>query len=543
MRSRDGVLALAALLLMVAIVIVPGFFDLPPVDRDEARFAQASHQILQSGDWIDLRIQESPRYEKPVGIYWLQALTVRALDAPGQIWAYRAVSAAAALIAVALTVAIAGLMLPRRGALLAGAMLGTSLLLGGEAHLAKTDAALLAASLAGLWVLARLQMRGTASRSEAALFWIAMAAAVLIKGPLGPMLAGFVALGIAVQRRSVAVLRDLRPLWGVPLFLALAAPWFIAITLVSDGAFWARSLGRDMAGKIAEGVESHGAPPGTYLAAFWLTFWPGSALAVAALAARGTQLWRGGRAFLASPQGAFLMAWILPWWGIFEAVPTKLLHYTLPTYPALAILIAIGLEGAQPRRAALWLAGAVGLAVPLFLALALWSGAARIGLSPGWTLPAGLALAGAGMAGVIGALAAGTRRGLIPALGVAGLGMATMVFATLATMPGLWPSVRIAQAWQALRTGSPGCAGAPLYVAGYSEPSLIFLTEGAVRLVSLEEAARALATPGCKLVAMPVDAASGAALPAPDMRPDMRVEGFSLGAGRRVALSLHRRAP
>ena len=58
---RNGI-ALFALLLAVGVLIFPGFFTLPPVDRDEARFAQASAQMIASGDLIDLRIQDRPRY-------------------------------------------------------------------------------------------------------------------------------------------------------------------------------------------------------------------------------------------------------------------------------------------------------------------------------------------------------------------------------------------------------------------------------------------------------------------------------------------------
>src|SRR2546421_12398389 len=67
--------ARAAIVLIVAALlnILPGFFAIPPVDRDEARFAQATKQMVESGDYIDIRFQDDVRYKKPVGIYWLQA--------------------------------------------------------------------------------------------------------------------------------------------------------------------------------------------------------------------------------------------------------------------------------------------------------------------------------------------------------------------------------------------------------------------------------------------------------------------------------------
>ena len=64
---------IAALVGLSLITFLPGFFSLPILDRDEARFVQTSAQMVQSGDIIDLRLGDSPRYNKPVGIYWLQA--------------------------------------------------------------------------------------------------------------------------------------------------------------------------------------------------------------------------------------------------------------------------------------------------------------------------------------------------------------------------------------------------------------------------------------------------------------------------------------
>ena len=59
--------------LFALVMFLPGFFTVPPIDRDETRFAQASRQMVESGDLIDIRLGEGTRYKKPVGIYWLQS--------------------------------------------------------------------------------------------------------------------------------------------------------------------------------------------------------------------------------------------------------------------------------------------------------------------------------------------------------------------------------------------------------------------------------------------------------------------------------------
>ena len=96
-----------ALFLLCCALYLPGIATLPVTDRDEARFAQSSRQMLETGNYIDIRFQDVPRYKKPIGIYWLQAASVAALSEAGAaldgIWAYRIPSFLAALGAVLLT--------------------------------------------------------------------------------------------------------------------------------------------------------------------------------------------------------------------------------------------------------------------------------------------------------------------------------------------------------------------------------------------------------------------------------------------------------
>src|ERR1700759_5485102 len=97
------------LLACAALLFLPGFFGIPAIDRDEARFAQATRQMIETGDYIDIRFQDEVRYKKPVGIYWLQAAAVNTASALGvpnarsTIWIYRIPSLASAIGAVLLT--------------------------------------------------------------------------------------------------------------------------------------------------------------------------------------------------------------------------------------------------------------------------------------------------------------------------------------------------------------------------------------------------------------------------------------------------------
>ena len=75
--------AMVFLVLCGLVFFLPGFFNMPPIDRDEARFAQATKQMVETGDFVDIRFQDEVRYKKPVGIYWLQAAAVETASALG----------------------------------------------------------------------------------------------------------------------------------------------------------------------------------------------------------------------------------------------------------------------------------------------------------------------------------------------------------------------------------------------------------------------------------------------------------------------------
>src|SRR4030088_2462605 len=109
MRQRAawlvGVRPYALLAALCLVLYVPGLAAIPPLDRDEARFAQATRQMLETGDFIRIRFQDEARNKKPVGIYWLQAGAVAAFSTPEspEIWPYRLPSVLAATAAVLLT--------------------------------------------------------------------------------------------------------------------------------------------------------------------------------------------------------------------------------------------------------------------------------------------------------------------------------------------------------------------------------------------------------------------------------------------------------
>ncbi|RYG17391.1 MAG: phospholipid carrier-dependent glycosyltransferase, partial [Caulobacteraceae bacterium] len=139
---------------------LPVLMLLPPLDRDESRYAQATSQMLESGDFVDIRFQDEPRWKKPVGIYWMQAVAVAATSKVENrdIQPYRIPSILGAMMAAAAIAWAGAAMFGQRAGFLAGAMLGATFLLSTEAGIAKTDAMLCGAVTLAMAALARIYL-------------------------------------------------------------------------------------------------------------------------------------------------------------------------------------------------------------------------------------------------------------------------------------------------------------------------------------------------------------------------------------------------
>ncbi|WP_411903627.1 ArnT family glycosyltransferase [Methylorubrum thiocyanatum] len=556
--AASHVRACLLLLLIGLASFLPGLASLQPMDRDEPRFAQASKQMLETGDLVDIRFQAEARHKKPVGIYWAQAAAVAAGEALGvprartQIGLYRIPSLVGALAAILLTYWAALALLDRRRALLAAALFSACIMLSAEARLAKTDALLTACSVAAFGALARAWLgrarlerrRGPASLGTALVFWLGLALGILVKGPMVPLFAGLTALVLCLREGSARWLLDLRPRLGLALTLAVVAPWFLAIAWKSGGAFFGEAVGRDMLGKVGTGAEKHWGPPGAYALAFFATFWPGAAFAALAIPFAWRQ--RGEEAV------ALLLAWIVPMWLIFEAVPTKLPHYVLPLMPAVAILTVLALtRGAlDPRRpGARWVAGLVVL-IPVGLTLGLSLAAWRLDHAlPLAALPLLLAACGlAILAWAAFAQGAGQRAGEGAREGALALGIAGSVVLSGAvfglTQPVL-QSLKVSPRLAAIRDALP-CAAPHVASLGLREPSLVFTVGTDLAMLnSGAEAAAFLREGGCRLVLVEDRFAAefAAAEGGQPLSPAGRVTGFNINGGKPVGVSAYAALP
>jgi 4-amino-4-deoxy-L-arabinose transferase-like glycosyltransferase len=543
--------AVAVLAAVALAAFLPGFFQIPPIDRDEARFAQATKQMIETGDYVDIRFQDETRYKKPVGIYWLQAAVVEAAEAVGvprarlRIGLYRIPSLVGAIGAVALTYWAGLAFVSRRAAFLAGLMMASSILLGVEARLAKTDAMLLLTAVAALGAMARAYLAEQGERPTtthpiviAATFWSAIGVGILLKGPVIIMIVGFAAVALIGIDRSVHWVWRLRPIVGALGALALVMPWFIAIFIRSDGSFFIDAIGEDLFAKVTNAQETHGMPPGFYFAAFWLTFFPGAMLAGLAAPA----IWRAR----GEPGCKFLLAWIVPFWIVLELVPTKLPHYVLPLYPALAILIA-GVVDSHALSRDRWLMRGTMWWFILSVAVAL----ALIALQIGIGQRLGLLAWPFAAAAVVFSLFAwqlyridGAEASLLRAAGASIMLSFAAYGATFPAIASLFPSVGLANYVRGANCPDPG-----VVTAGFHEPSLVFLAGTDIHQGMGSTAADFLNGGPCRFAFVDsrqersfVQRADAIGL---RYAQGPRIEGFNINGGLAVTIAVYRseRAP
>jgi 4-amino-4-deoxy-L-arabinose transferase-like glycosyltransferase len=535
---------IAFLTLCGLLFFLPGFFNIPPVDRDEPRFAQATKQMVETGDFVDIRFQDEVRYKKPVGVYWLQAAVVETAATLGlprpevRIWLYRIPSLIGAIGAVLLTYWTALAFVTRRGAALAGLLMASSVLLGVEARLAKTDAMLLLSVVAAMGALARVYLSWQRGEDPThppwawpIIFWTALAGGILLKGPLILVFAALTIGALAILDRSATWLWRLRPLWGLMWLLVLVLPWFIAIFWRAGNEFFSDSIGGDMLSKLVA-QESHGAPPGTYLLMFWVTFWPGAPLALMAAPA----VWRARR----EPAAQFLLAWLVPSWIMFELVLTKLPHYVLPLYPAIAILTVGALERrtlsrSWLRRGAAWwfvipaltsivaVIGAITVTrQPVFLAWPFVAAALIFGLFAWWLYDDNRA-----------------ERSLLSAI-VAAMFLAFAIYGVV--LPALTPLFPSAEIARALR--NVVCVGPKAAAAGFQEPSLVFMTGTSTLLTDGSGAADFLKQGSCRfaLVEARSERSFAQRAEAIGLRYNVatRIDGYNISQGRAVSVAIYR---
>lgn len=509
--SWRGGLGLIALCLCV---LLPGLWQLPAIDRDEARFVQASRQMIESGDYIVPRVQDRPRLNKPPLIYWLQSAAAQAFTrgdvSRDAIWMYRVPGVLCTILAVLATWKLGREMMDARAAWLAAALLAICPLVIFDAHQARSDQLLLLTVVLTQWALWRCLREPTFAK--AAIVGLAMGLGILAKGPLTPMIAACTACVWLVGKRRVpsASAIAMTALAAV-VALACVLPWVAAVAQQVGWREYLDIIHRETLGRSMQPMERSYLPPGYHLLLLVALFFPGSLLTGAALlhalrsptnapntSPRPSLPARLLARIPSHDRDLFLLGWIIPSWIIFELIATKLPHYPMPLYPALALLTArLVLRASEGRfdgmraaasRAGFVIWGIVGTlalgGAPWGLLLALRRAVPDIAV-PQWVWIIAIAIGAVAtalcIAGTLAALAQRPLRALLLTGTATVLSLSCVLCAILPNAQAVWISRRVSNS---LLTADP--AGTlPIAAWEFHEDSLIFNTRG--RVLRVEE--------------------------------------------------------
>lgn len=485
--------------LVAFLVALPGRLSLPPLDRDEPRYMQATAQMLASGNFLDIRFQDQPRYHQPIGIYWLEAGAVKTVEfithnttLRHKAWPYRIPSLLACIGSILLTAWIGARLFDKHTGLLAAGFLLVAPLFTAESRMATIDSVLLLNILCVQALLLRHFDDARTGRKTPAryscLYWCGLGIGLMLKGPIILIPSFGTLFALCLTTRSLAVWRQLQPRWGWMISIAIVLPWCLSIAWVSHGEFFHRAIGHNLLGKVANAQEAHGFPPGYYVLTFLFAFWPCALYGVRAIPA----IWQRRH----QTNTTFLLCWIIPHWLFFECLATKLPHYVLPTYPAIAILTAASLLKWPfiPLRtlwarlglgvyASLWLG--VGCLLSAAVPLLLYHMEGRIFTDTYLPLCGSLPLIAA-----TGWLLwkQRWREGAYCSIGAALISEMGVFLCLIPHLNSIQLAPHIARSFEQLRP----CQESPLLSPSYKEPSLIFLTGGATHSLSPIQAAQTL---------------------------------------------------
>ena len=327
-----------ARILLFIICILPffaGISSIPPLDRDESRFAQSSFQMIDNEDYINIKFQDEIRAKKPVGIYWLQAFSAK-LFGTEEILSYRIPSLLAAFFSIVVIWYFSKSIFGRESSELITLLFASNLLFVTEAHIGKTDSFLLATicmqQLLLFIIYSNKKLNFYTNYIIPAIMWFFVSIGILIKGPVTILIFCLTIISFSILEKNYSIFIKIKPLVGIILISLIILPWVISIQSSTGGLFFEKAIMEDFVAKIISGQESHGGYPGYYIFISPLILWPiATFLPITVLFIKNN---RSNTAI------KFLLCWIIPFWIIIELVPTKLFHYPLPIIPAIAMLIS-----------------------------------------------------------------------------------------------------------------------------------------------------------------------------------------------------------
>jgi 4-amino-4-deoxy-L-arabinose transferase-like glycosyltransferase len=333
---------------------------LPLIDRDEPRFAEASREMRQSGDFIIPRVNGAYRFDKPPLIYWCQVASSMVFGEND--FAVRFPSALFAAATAVLTAAWATRLYGASVGFWAGLIFGTCLQLFIHGRAAVADMPMIFFFTGATWA-AWERSQGQRSLLLWVCFYFALAAGFLAKGPVAflPIVA---LLLFHLWTRTPIRSRPRSAIYGGLLVLIIIGIWGIPALILTHGEFFQVGIGKHVVMRSVAPLQSHGASGLSgyflllpfYFITLLFSFFPWSLF----LPSTVQRLRVGLDAF-----ERYALCGIGVVFVVFSLLQTKLPHYTLPAFPLIAILVSRTIHESRFRR----IAAVSAIAVYLLIAL------------------------------------------------------------------------------------------------------------------------------------------------------------------------------
>ncbi|MBV8667411.1 MAG: glycosyltransferase family 39 protein [Burkholderiaceae bacterium] len=328
------------------------------VPTDEGRYAEMAREMLSSGDWITTRLNAIKYFEKPPLQVWFTALTFK-LFGLGE-WQARLWTGLCGLLGIFLAAYTGHRLFGPWVGITSGLVLASSFYWAAFGHINTLDMGLsgtMSLALFGLLLGQNPQARDAEQRNWMLVCWAGMALAVLSKGLIGIVLPGAVLVLYTLASRDWAIWTRLHLGKGLLLFFAIAAPWFVLVSL-KNPEFAHFFFIHEHFERFTSKVHNRFQP--------WHYFIPLLVLGILPWLTVLLQSVLGG---MRKTAGAFQPQMVLTIWAVFiffffSISDSKLPSYILPIFPALAVLIALHLEraGVNTWRSIAVVAALIGVA-------------------------------------------------------------------------------------------------------------------------------------------------------------------------------------
>ncbi|HIJ86701.1 MAG TPA: phospholipid carrier-dependent glycosyltransferase [Desulfuromonadales bacterium] len=342
-RKEGGV---AADLGILSLIFFTAFFQFlgrfPLIGTDEARYMEIPREMIERGDFITPTLNYVKYFEKPPLHYWCNALAMQLFGETE--FAGRFFGALWGVLGILFVYHMGRKLFGRREALLSALILGTSIGIIAQARINITDTTLTICMTAclGCFLLAVQENEQNKGRYYY-LFYIFSALAVLAKGLIGIVLPGGVIFCFILITRRWRLLREMRLLTGIMLFLIVCAPWFVIVS-IRNPEFARFFFIHEHFERFLTKVHGRYQPPWFFIPILFGVMLPWSFFIPTAIA----RFWQE-RKQTGADNRLFLFLWAAVIFVFFSKSDSKLIPYILPVYPAVALLLGITFAAAFDR--------------------------------------------------------------------------------------------------------------------------------------------------------------------------------------------------